>query len=170
MLLLDTFEVLEPQILTGGGIEDDINCVGETNGSLDLSITGGTTPYVINWNTGENTSSISELAEGTYTVSIVDGNGCSTIENYEIIEPDSLSIETNIQVVGCKTDDDGFIDVTTFGGTAPYTFSWDNGSTTEDNFDLSANNYNLTVTDVNGCITSIAAAQGRLMHPFYDQN
>ncbi len=153
-LLIENFEVLEPELLMGEAIAMNISCFGEADGSLDLSITGGTSPYSVNWNSGETTLFISALAKGIHTATITDAKGCSVIENFEIIEPDSLAIENAIQIAGCKTDEDGYINITTFGGSEPYTFSWDNGTTSEDPYNLTAGEYRLTLTDFNGCSLS----------------
>ena len=56
--------------------------------------------------------------------------------------------------MSCAGGDDGVIDITVFGGTAPYTYSWSNLAATEDVFNLAAGNYSVDVTDANGCVTT----------------
>ena len=60
------------------------------------------------------------------------------------------SIASNA-LVSCNGGNDGSTDVTAGGGTAPYTYLWDYGQTTDTAYNLAAGNYIVTVTDANGC-------------------
>ncbi|MBK8416191.1 MAG: SprB repeat-containing protein [Bacteroidetes bacterium] len=137
----------------------NISCFSGNNGSIDVTVTGGTAPYSFMWNNGAVTEDLSALAAGTYTVSITDANGCVFVTSATITQPagaltTSLSIVQNVQ---CFAGADGSLDLTASGGTLPYTFNWSNGATTEDISNLAAGTYTVTVTDSNGCISSQTA-------------
>ncbi len=143
-------------------------CNGDTNGTIDLTVTGGTGTVTISWS-GPNgfTSSdedLSDLAAGSYTAEAVDELGCQSTLTVELNEPEELTVNAVVTNVSCDATDDGAIDVSLSGGTAPFVFSW-NGpggftATDEDLNSLLAGSYELTVTDANFC-TSEAAFTGR---------
>ncbi|MEQ9188790.1 MAG: gliding motility-associated C-terminal domain-containing protein [Cryomorphaceae bacterium] len=130
-----------------------VSCFGECDGSIDVSLSGGTTPYNILWNTGDTATSIDSLCAGSDTITVIDADMCLAFDIYSIEEPDQLIVQS-VQVVDvtCGADCDGSISIDSIsGGTAPYTLSWSTGATTDSIVDLCAGNYGLTITDANGC-------------------
>ncbi len=137
-----------------------VSCHGGANGSIDLTVAQGTAPYTFNWSTGANTEDLSGLATGTYTVTITDANGCSTIATGSVSQP-AAALQASVsssQNVFCHGGANGFIDLTVTGGTYPYIYAWSNGETSEDVSGLSAGNYAVTITDANGCTFSQIAS------------
>jgi gliding motility-associated-like protein len=134
-------------------VSQNVNCFSGANGSIDLTVTGGTAPYTFSWNTGANTEDLNNLNAGTYTVNIVDVNGCSRSATATVIQPSgSLSASANVtQNVSCYAGANGSIDVNVNGGTLPYIYNWSNGANTEDLSNLAAGTYVLTIIDANGC-------------------
>ena len=132
----------------------DVSCYGLLDGSISIpSIAGGTPPYLLEWSTGETGLIINDLEPGTYEVSINDSNGCQKTQSISINEPDILMINLELlQNVSTTNGADGSIDVTIDGGVTPFSYNWSNGATTEDLSNLEAGNYQLEVTDSNGCI------------------
>ncbi len=149
---------------------ENISCFGADDGSIDLTVSGGTSPYVYSWSKAEDSSfasssnDLSDLSPGTYSVTITDDNGCSTSEQYIVTEPDLLvatgtkSLHNGFEIT-CNGADDGAINLTVSGGTSPYVYSWikteDNSysSSSEDITDLSPGTYQVNVVDANGCAT-----------------
>ncbi len=135
----------------------DINCFGESTGSILQTTTGGTIPYGYVWSSGETTQDLASITQGTYTANVTDANGCTASATTTVNQPAApiqLS-ETHVDIL-CYNETTGSIDISTTGGTAPYAFSWSSGETMEDLMSISSGNYTLTVTDHLGCVETIA--------------
>lgn len=126
-------------------------CNGDANGSIDLIPSGGAYPYTFVWNSGQVTEDLATIGDGTYIVTITDSRGCSRVDSAELVEPGAIFTSGFIKNVSCNGNKDGFVDITAYGGTLPYYFTWSNGPTTEDVGGLEGNDYYVTVTDANGC-------------------
>ena len=161
---------IKPVIVTvndspsGTTLVTDVTCAGGNNGAIDLTVTGGTAPFTFLWSNGATTEDLTGLIAGTYNVTITDANGCtgatSAVVNDGIGSP--MNITAAVTDVLCHGDVTGAIDITVTGGTAPYTFLWSNGATTEDLTGVPAGIYTVTVTDASGCI---AAGGGTVSEP-----
>ncbi|MFN8298203.1 MAG: SprB repeat-containing protein [Chitinophagales bacterium] len=77
----------EPVVLSSSVVGTNVLCYGTATGSADLTVTGGTQPYVFQWSTFEATEDISGLSGGLYYVVITDNNGCQTRDSVLINEP-----------------------------------------------------------------------------------
>ena len=100
-------------------------------------------------------SSVSNVGAGTYTVTMTDENGCTKTISAVVTQPASpLIINATVYNASSTTTADGGINATVTGGTAPYTYSWSNGPITPSNNNVLPGTYIVTVTDVNGCVTS----------------
>ena len=153
------FEITEPEELTIIADVSNISCFGGNDGSIDITVSGGTGNYSYAWNGGaSNSEDIINGWAGSYYVYIEDDNGCSISAEFEISEPESLNVSFTSnpgEYVDCNS---GQLSVIVDGGTAPYSYEWDNGSTDSNLFDLCAGDYLVTVTDANGCsITEIGS-------------
>lgn len=138
-----------------GGYE--IDCHGNANGSITSAVSGGTGTYTYAWSGPSAYSSslpaIENLLPGTYCLDITDLNGCTIQECIDIEEPDELLINATITQPDCGDQSPATIDLGITGGTAPYTFNWSNGASTEV---ISVDNgtYSVIVSDANGCFTN----------------
>ncbi len=133
----------------------NVDCNGNSTGSITANAaTGGASPYTYLWSNGGTNLTNSNLAAGTYTITVTDANGCTDTASATITEPSPLNVFTNKTDETCSGAADGSINSTIAGGTAPYTFLWSNGATTQNVSGLAAGTYTITVTDVNGCTTT----------------
>ncbi len=135
-------------------ITTDIDCYGNNNGTAEVYFTGSAPPYTYLWNDAQTTTLVTGLESGSYSVSITDNNGCIASGFIYINEPALLSsaIISSTDVT-CYGGYNGAAMIMAAGGTSPYTYSWENGDETQDTDSLYAANYNVTITDDNGCWT-----------------
>ncbi len=132
------------------------SCVGQSNGFIEITGTGGTSPYSYLWQNGVTGNQLTNVSAGIYQVTITDNNGCSDIKSVTLNEPTPLIlniIETSSP--SCYGFDNGSIEVEAVGGTRPYFFNWSNGTTGATLNDLTAGSYMVNLQDNNGCTTSI---------------
>src|SRR5690606_24429077 len=125
-------------------------CFGDSSGSLDIRVFGGTAPYTYLWTNGDTVEDISDLAVGTYRLTVTDSLGClMETPAFEIISPDSLSIEfTTTNETG--TMENGTAEIFVSGGTPPYRYLWDTlagSQTTRLATGLASGTYTITITD-----------------------
>ncbi|MBN2779342.1 MAG: gliding motility-associated C-terminal domain-containing protein, partial [Bacteroidales bacterium] len=138
------------------------DCYGYSNGSVQSGVSGGTPPYTYIWDDDLNstTSYITNLEAGDYNVTITDNNGCSETTGVTISQPDEIvSVISSSTDVSCNGENNGSATVSVSGGTEPYTFLWNNPSQTPISTanHLSAGDYQVTITDANGCSTTSSA-------------
>jgi hypothetical protein len=132
---------------------NNVTCFSAGNGSINISPSGGVSPYTYLWNNGATVEDRVSLAPGLYTVLVTDDNGCSTNATYQITGPSLLTCNVStIKAISCFGSSDGSAIINTnSGGTQPYTYTWSNGQTTQIATGLSAGLTLVTVTDANNC-------------------
>ena len=165
--LQESIELIEPDILVNTMSPftypsgNNISCTGASDGSIDVSVTGGTAPYSYSWSNGSSSEDLSGLNIGTYTVTVTDDNGCTVSGTVTLNEPTSISVTSVTSPtypggwnVSCNGGDDGAVNSSAGGGSPPYSFYWSNGDSTQNISGVSVSIYIVTVTDVNGCTAS----------------
>ncbi|MEO1624215.1 MAG: gliding motility-associated C-terminal domain-containing protein [Bacteroidota bacterium] len=144
--------VTQPDALVVSSSKTDINCNGDSNGSISLNVSGGTPGYTFAWSdAGVSGQNPTGLDGGTYTVTISDANSCTQTETITVDEPDALDINSTVTDETMPGQDDGAIDLTVTGGTPMITYMWSHGPTTEDVSNLMPGPYSVTITDANNC-------------------
>jgi gliding motility-associated-like protein len=132
----------------------DETCSGKLDGSINVVLSGGASPFTYIWSNGMTTRDVTGLAAGNYTVTITDANNCRLIETQTVDILTTLSINSEIENASCPPVADGKIKIIVSGGTAQYNFTWSNGFNSSDNIDLSPGNYSVTAIDANNCTIS----------------
>lgn len=160
---IDTLHVTltEPGILQLSLVAvSDAVCFEESNGSIEVAAASGTPPYQYSLDgiSFQGGGLFEGLAAGTYTVTVMDANGCLDDLTETVFEPSELTIETNSVPVACFGDATGEIEIIANGGTPGYEYSIDGGGSFDPNGGLFADvvmgNYLTVVEDANGCTAS----------------
>ena len=146
------YGISEPSPLSIGFAESPSTCTGFDNGTIDMTINGGTYPYVSYlWSNGQSTEDLINLPEGSYSVTIQDVNGCSESNSILLTDPDTVKVTYVVSHVTCFEGTDAAIDITVTGGTQTYSYDWSNGAVSEDLSGIDVGGYILSVTDGNSC-------------------
>ncbi|MEX1132542.1 MAG: hypothetical protein WEC15_04890, partial [Flavobacteriales bacterium] len=147
-------QITEPTELSAVATPTTAAC-GEDVGAVTLAVSGGSMPHSYNWSNGASTQNITGLAPGDFSVTVTDANGCSTLAQASVGGTPAVQASGVVTDNLCNGDTQGTIDLDVGSGTAPYQYLWSNGSTTADQDGLSAGIYSVTVSDANGCSTTL---------------
>ncbi|MTB54024.1 adhesin, partial [Lewinella sp. W8] len=109
--------IQEPAGITLSGSITDLLCNGDNSGAIDLSVGGGTPPFVYSWSNGASTQDLSGLAAGTYSVIVSDANGCSRETAFTLSEPPALTLSCTPSPISTINGNDGSILLNWEGGT-----------------------------------------------------
>ena len=136
---------------------DNVTCNGDDDGSIEVGATGGTGTYTYSWSPNVSTSAnATDLLAGDYTITVTDASGCTDELQVTISEPDAIKIIETITDEDCGLDN-GEIALNVTGGSGNYTYTWNpNVSSTNQATDLSVGNYEVTVSDDNGCSQTVS--------------
>lgn len=155
-----TYTVNQPDSLSLSSVITDATCYGSSDGTINVTTSGGTPfggiTYSFQWDTSGNvfaaSEDISNVPSNSYTLSVTDQNGCNLTRTYLIDQPAQISSDEAVTEVSCNDGNDGSITLVPEGGTGPYTALWDasgNSGLTESG--LSAGNYAVIITDSRMC-------------------
>ncbi len=128
-------------------------CSGQNNGAATATVSGGVTPYQYLWSNGQTNISASNLAAGTYTVTVSGNNGCSATASATITTASSPLVSVSA-IAACSSQNNGVATATVSGGVTPYQYLWSNGQTNISASNLTAGTYTVTVSGSNGCSTT----------------
>ncbi len=149
----------EPEeIVTTEVLINNAACNGGSDGSVTVSVTGGTGPYAFSWSNTQTDSIATGLPVGEYYVTVADANGCSIIDTVNVIQPPVMSLTSEFDSVSCNGNADGTATVLVAGGVEPYMYQWDanaSNQTASTAFGLAGGVYTVTVSDQNNCTSEI---------------
>ena len=159
---LDTFELIDPLEVISQTITDTLSCIGLCDGSAIVVPQNGFSPYSFQWYDsnnnaipGEVNDTSSSLCYGFNQVVLTDANGCLDTNEVFIENPDTLKVSNVIIDSSCYQICDGKITVDIVGGSAPYSYSWDNGDITQTADSLCPGTYELIYFDINDCSDTV---------------
>lgn len=125
----------------------DATCTGIDDGSIDATVTGGTTPFTYQWNNSATTEDLSMLATGTYIITVTDANGCTVTDTATVAPGTSPTLSVSGTDITCNGGADGTAEVTgSFNS-----FAWSHNDGNNPTTGLTAGTYIVTVYDANGC-------------------
>ena len=128
-------------------------CNSLNTGSVQVGTLTGTPPFTYLWNNGAAADSITNVAAGNYAVTVTDHTGCSASLTYTLLQINSEQgyyVYEQTKQVNCNAPNGAAI-AQVYGGVSPYSYLWTGGATTDTLSNLTMGNYNVTVTDAQGC-------------------
>lgn len=130
-------------------IKTDESCYQKNDGSIDVTLTGGTTPYTFSWSNSATDLSLSNLVPDSYTITVTDANNCT--EQVSIVINDAIFyIEPTTTPIKCNSENDASISLNLTGGIDPISIVWSDGATgVGQRSNLAAGTYTVTITDSN---------------------
>ena len=154
-LVSTNFLLTNPSRISDSLLVTNIKCFDDKNGSIFLTLQGGTPPYAVMWSGANNFQSadqdLYQLNGGTYLLVAQDSKGCLLIKNVVVGEPAPLTLQLQTTPLGSNRFR---MTAQPNGGTLPYQIKWITGSTQLVLSNVAAGNYSATVTDANGCKAS----------------
>lgn len=148
-----TVVLTDPTPINITEVHQDVSCNGDTDGAINITVSGGTPGYDYLWSPGGSTSQdTADLGPGTYEVFVTDANGCEDSLEVDILEPAVLEANPSSTNATCSGLCDGTMGVSPSGGTMPYTFDWSPATITgPSSVSVCAGSYQVVITDANGC-------------------
>ncbi|MDZ4751433.1 MAG: FG-GAP-like repeat-containing protein [Flavobacteriales bacterium] len=140
--------ILEVQVPQINADIEHLSCTGETDGTIQLNIVGEDQIVLVDWNSENVGTEITNLSAGNYTFNVLTEFGCQVALDLEVTEPDDITYSIETALVACFGAETGTATIATAGGTGEIEQNW-NGL---DPLALPANNYSVQLTDENGCI------------------
>ncbi|MBW8048924.1 MAG: PKD domain-containing protein [Cytophagales bacterium] len=151
----ESITIIEPDGMNITTSSTDANC-GSSDGSVTVNVTGGIAPYSYSWNTGDTTTAVTNLSSGSYLVTITDANGCVDSVAATVSNVGAPTITVNATDLSCNGSADGAVTLNVTGGSTPYSYWWSTGSTVQNQTNMIAFTYFVTVTDASGCETTLS--------------
>lgn len=133
------------------------SCPGAANGTVNLTVSGGTPTFTYLWNNSDINEDPIDLATGNYTVTVTDINGCTFTHTEFVPVGENLTLTQNVSNVLCHGDLTGSIVINPITGIAPFTVLMNGATASLNNANLGAGHYDFYMTDVNGCFFSFSS-------------
>ena len=153
-IMIDNFTCIQPALVNATSTPE--SCPGSCTGTATANVTQGVPPYTYSWAPGgQITPSISNLCQGSYTVTVTDNAGQQASSTTTVGGPQAFNTTVTGANVSCFGQNNGTANIVAMGGTAPYTYSWSpSGLNVFNPAGLSAGTHVVTVTDAAGCTTT----------------
>lgn len=149
-----SFTLTEPTAITASITTTNATCNGLNDGTVNLTVGGGTSPYTYLWSESSTTEDLNTVSAGTYTVTITDAKLCTVTATGNVGEPTAITLAFNHTDPLCTGNTNGTAEVTANGGTPGYAYDWAYTISGNDNSQLAnlpAGIYDVTVVDAANC-------------------
>ena len=150
-----SFVMTHPPAIAYSDATSGVSCFGDSTGTSTLTISGGTPGYTVSWAAGGTGLTNNALPGGMNAFTITDNNSCQVTGSVNVTQPTALNLTSAVTPETLGSD--GAVDLTVTGGTPGYTYLWSNAATTQDLSGLNSGTFNVTVTDANGCTSTLSA-------------
>jgi gliding motility-associated-like protein len=148
--VLDHIIITHPAALVVDANITNAACGITNGGAIDVTVSGGNSPYQYNWSNSATTEDITAVRGGSYMLTVTDANGCIKVSNQTVQSSGSLVVTAVANQLPCEIEK-GFINLSVSNGMAPYSFEWSNGETTKDIANVLPGTYNVTIKDAANC-------------------
>lgn len=154
-----SFNITEPTPLICASSFTAATC-GNANGACCVMVTGGTGAYTYSWTPVAGSGPcLSNLPAGVYSCTATDANGCTVTLGVTVPNANAPTVSIiSSSNVSCYGGNDGSATASSVGGTSPYSYLWTNSDPDSVAGNLSAGTYSVTVTDANGCSSTIGVS------------
>ncbi len=146
-------------------LNQNVSCAGMNNGMATAHPVGQNPPFTFSWNSTpvQTDSVLDNVGPGSYTVTVTDANTCTSTATVNITQPQPIVLTPTVNNALCGATGSAYMSYS--GGTAPFSFLWSNGRTTQNNSNLFAGTYTITATDANSCTAtaSIVVTQSTVL-------
>lgn len=151
-----TVSINQPAQIQITGVVTNATCNGLSNGAIDINVIDAVAPVGYLWSNTDVTEDIAAQPAGGYSVTVTDANNCTQTSSFTINHPDPLLLlPPSITNVSCFGGNNGTITASGTGGTTPYTYIWSPVTSTSATVsNLSAGDFDVTLTDANACTTN----------------
>lgn len=151
-----TVSVLQPSVLSATTVLQPVVCNGQNNGVITITALGGTAPYLYSLNgTIYQGSNIFNVSAGSFTVYVKDNKNCIQTQVVNVLQPNALTVSSNISNASCDGGNDGVITVTANGGNGSFQYSVDGTNFQVSNvFNVAPGGFTISVKDIKNCIAT----------------
>ncbi len=161
--VIDTVEVMEPDVLSVDITADTVTCFGESTANAFATPVGGFGDYTYLWSDGQIDGIVNALPAGNIDVTVTDENGCMAIASIVVEQNTAISLsDTTSTIASCNGVQDGSATVVPTGGAGDYTYAWQvlGNQTTQTAIGLTVGTYTVEVTDALGCTATTTVSVG----------
>ncbi len=129
-----------------------VSCSSAQDGGIAISVSGGVGPYSYLWSNGASVQDPAGLSAGSHTVYVTDAKACVKQKVFQVGQEVVMQLGlVSMLPAACEEAATGELSISVAGGTAPFSYSWDNGQTTANPINLSVGYHSVNIQDYRGC-------------------
>jgi hypothetical protein len=145
--------ITQPPALTINAQVQAESCADARDGWIKLALSGGTPPYILNWEHGGTGELATGLSAGTFRVRVNDRSGCTQVAEYRLLPTPPLRLQTTsaLQTTQVPLQISALLQAHVSGGAPPYSYRWSTGQSSSQITVVQTGTYHLVVKDSEGC-------------------